>query len=1010
MYKLIFRGDLVAGAERAQTIANLSQLLKQSPERIEQILFSGSARVVKRVDTPDLAAKWQSAFAKAGAQLVVEAETEKEIQKETETQKVLVAPREPNKEAKQEAVSPATEMAVAVVQAEVPVEDEAREAPQNNKRGKNVLISLALLLVLLVASVGLLWQQGYLNRWLLSSVSDEEKTLLNALADSNLLAIARMDLELLRRLDSSAASSAALQENLPGVDADFWSSLERAGVNMPQQVAQIYALAYAGNEVEAALLIRGTLAPGKIKGWIDSRYGIDKEDEHGIWFSRINPDNCEKGEPLLANLQQGQVILGSPAAVMRIVGRIKGNAPADLNTNDWQESLAGKLFSLAIFSPARWQGDNQGMLQYALAKAALAMKPVSEVYVDAAPDLATQGIKLGVSINSDDTKFIRDSHALAKNWLDETRKEIAQDFPDVIATYDRLSLNYSSNQLQASLRFDRQIKDELANWFASLFRFSSDQGTANLVQQEVLNDSPPVFTAAAIAQLRTFSAQDEFMDAVYKTVAGPFGVGVESLALKDGKVEMKLGVKAYGLPNLGDEAVPAELVITDVTDAQGNSLLPQRSCGEADVRAAEAIAHTYSSSRFEDGKLVSGQVLSGEKTFSLPAGVNFSPIAQIKGYIDYRLPTAVEKKVIQAPLAGKTVDLHGLRVRFKSAAASSLDFEYSGDTDRLLQVNALNANTQVLATSGAMRRGMFFGSGKAASVEIKGSVAAAEIMVASGFEQQRYEFALTRLAPPAKAFFSEREVPPRFDDKAFEQLLLAKAPVINEFPFYPPKARVTAAPAELAINDVRSNSFGLSIEGAAYTDLTLPLYGHIGVAQLFIQHLVDAEGKLFPVNKTVPLYFERQGGMSFNGVYQPDEKTPWLRADFSFRAADVQVEKISKLQGELRFYQPRHLQTASLPFALGPIWGGPKSRVELIEWKAGRLVFSVQGNYEEIVGLKAFNEAGKLVSQPAQYSAIFGEPQLNLEISEVPARFEIEYTSESEELFVPFAIDLPAGN
>jgi hypothetical protein len=1001
VYKLIFRGDLVAGAERAQTIANLSRLLKQSPERIEQLLFSGSARVVKRVDTADLAAKWQNAFAKAGAQLVIEAEPA--------TQQEAIAPREPNNAAKQEAVLPANEMAGVVVQPAVLPVDEKNSAA-TIQRGKKIVLSAALLLVLVVAGIGLLWQQGYVNRWLLSSVSDEEKTLLNALADSNLLAIARMDFALLRRLDASAASSAALQENLPGLEADFWSSLERAGVNLPQQATHIYALAYVDKEVDAALVIRGNLTPKKIKGWIASRYGIDKEDEQGIWFSRIDPSNCEKGAPLLANIQPGQVILGAPAAVMRIVGRVKGNAPANLDTNDWQETLAGKLFSLAIFSPARWQGDKQGMVQHALAKAAAVMQPVREVYLDAAPDLATQGIKISLSIHSEDTKFISDSHALAKNWLDETRKEIAQDFPDVIATYNRLSLHHSSNQLQASLRFDRQIKDELANWFASLFRFSSDQGTANLVQQEVVNENPPVFTAANIAQLRSFSAQDEFMDAVYKTVAGPFGVGVESLALKDGKVEMKLGVKAYDLPGLGEEAVPAELVITDVTDAQGNSLLPRHSCGETDVRAATAIDHTYPSSRFEDGKLVSGQVLSGEKTLSLPAGVGFAQVAQIKGYIDYRLPTAVEKKIIEAPLAGKLVDLHGLRVRFKSAAASSLDFEYSGDTNRLLQVNALNAKRQVLATSGAMRRGMFFGSGKAASVEIKGSVAAAEIMVASAFENQRYEFVLTHMAPPAKAFFSEREIPPRFDDKAFEQLVLAKAPVINEFPFYPPKARVTAAPVELAINDVRSSSFGLSIEGAAYTDLALPLYAHIGVAQLFIQQVADAEGKLFPVNKTVPLYFERQGGMTFNGVYQPDEKTPWLRADFSFRAADVQVEKISKLQGELRFYQPRHLQTASLPFALGPIWGGPKSRVELVEWKAGRLVFNVQGNYEEIVGLKAFNAAGDLVSHPAQYSAIFGQPQLNLEISEVPTRFEIEYTSESEELLVPFAVDLPAGN
>lgn len=994
MYKLIFRGDLVAGADRDQTIQHLSRLLKQPVERVEQVLFSGAPRVIKRVDDEALAAQWQKAFAKAGARLF--------IKKELVEQPVAALPASEARASSVDAVAaPVDEPTTSL-----PVESHIA-VPSVTNQWKKTLIGLVLFL-LLVAALGVVLHQGWLNRWLLPAVNAEEKTLLNALADSNLLAIARMDLELMRRLDASAASSSALQENLPGVDADFWASLERAGVNLPQQANRIYALAYVGSEVEAALVIRGNLAAEKIKEWINARYGIDKEDEQGIWFSRIDPSNCEKGKPLLANIQQGQLIVGSPAAVMQMSGRIKGNAPAGLDLARWQDSLSGKLFSLAIFSPVRWQGEKQGLMNHALAKAAAAMAPVSEIYLDAAPDLAAQGVKISLSVNSDDSKFISDSYALAKNWLDETRQNIAQDFPDVLATYNRLSLNHSSKQLQAVIRFDRAVKDEVTNWFASLFNFSSTGNTATLVQQEVVNENPPEFISTSLAQLRDFSAKEDSTDAVYKMVAGPFGLGIESLAIKDGRVEIKLAVKAYDLPNLGEEAMPAELVITDVIDAQGKSLLSGPICGDRDPRTPEAIKQSYTTSRFENGQLVSGRALIGEKTLLLPAGVNFPQVAQIKGYIDYRLPAAVEKKIIPAPLAGQRVDMHGLRVRFKSTATSNLDFEYSGDTRRLLQVNALNASNQVLATSSAMRRGMFLGSGRAATIEIKGALAAAEVVVARELETRRYEFELNQLTPPAKAFLIEREAPPVFGDKGFEQLVVAKAPVINEFPFYPPKARVTAAPAELAISDLRSsNSVGVSAEGAVYTDQALPLYGQIGVAQLFVSQVVDAEGNIRPVNKSLPLYFERQGGITMNGVYQPDEKTPWLRADFSLRAPELKVEAVRQIQGELRFYQPRHLQKASLPFSLGPVWGGPKSRVDLVEWKTGRLVFNVQGNYEEIVGLKAYNHAGDLVSQPAQYSAIFGEPQLSLEISEIPARFEIEYTSESEELFVPFEVSLP---
>ena len=75
MYKLVFRGELVEGAVRADVIAQLALLLKQPPPRIEQLLFSDTERVIKRVDNAVFASKWQNAFAKAGAVLVIVEDT-----------------------------------------------------------------------------------------------------------------------------------------------------------------------------------------------------------------------------------------------------------------------------------------------------------------------------------------------------------------------------------------------------------------------------------------------------------------------------------------------------------------------------------------------------------------------------------------------------------------------------------------------------------------------------------------------------------------------------------------------------------------------------------------------------------------------------------------------------------------------------------------------------------------------------------------------------------------------
>jgi hypothetical protein len=120
----------------------------------------------------------------------------------------------------------------------------------------------------------------------------------------------------------------------------------------------------------------------------------------------------------------------------------------------------------------------------------------------------------------------------------------------------------------------------------------------------------------------------------------------------------------------------------------------------------------------------------------LASGVIFPQIARIKGHIEYRLPTAVVKKVISAPFAGKVVDLNGVRVRFMSSGPSTLSVEYSGDTQKLLQINALNAAGHPLSDSGAMRSSVFFGSGKKASIEFKGTIAQAELIVAETVDVQ----------------------------------------------------------------------------------------------------------------------------------------------------------------------------------------------------------------------------------------------------------------------------------
>lgn len=980
MYKLIFRGELVSGYVRADVVSKLAALLKQPPERIEKLFLGNQERIIKRVDTHAQAQQWVAAFARAGAVLVMEGETVTETNVPAHFSQPASAEED-----------------------NLPTQSSAASSKKSSVL-KRVVVGVVGSLV--VAGVILFFVQDHLNRWIFPNVSQDEKNIIASLASAQLLAIARVDMELMKRLDPTLGDGDQLQ-NLPGVDSDIWSSLARSGLDINRQITQFYAAVYVADESELVIVARGNVDEKALERWISDTYGIDKHDEAGIWFAPMDQAKCAKGETLLMQTSTGQVLIGSPEAVKRVSARLQNHAVADVDITEWQRSLAGQLVSVAGFSPARWRSEQSGMMQYMLGKLTAEMKPVNAVYMGIEPDVIAQALTVNVSLISDDRAFIRETEQLVQRSLTESKQEIAQEWPEVKAIYERISVSRQDNKLRASVRFDGKFKDELSAWFGSMFSFSG-VADSSAAAQEVIEEQPILFVPANRAQLKPFAPQNDFMDGAMQTLAGPFGLGIESIQMESDQLQLRLGVKAYDLPNLGKENSGVLLTISDVLDADGNSLLSTPDCGEDEQRAPAAINNTYATSRFENNIPVAGRVLSESKDIILASGVTFQQIARIKGHIEYRLPTAVVTKTISAPFAGKVVDLNGVRVRFMSSGASSLGVEYSGDTRKLLQINALNAAGKPLSDSGAMRSSVFFGSGKKASMDFKGTITQAELVVAEAVDTQRYDFELTQLTPPAKEFFSQKPFPERLVPQDFVILSEASAPVITEHPYQPPKFSQSIGPATLALYEMGvSKSFGFSASGAIYTDIKLPLFNRIGVAQLQLDQFLNASGEVFNAQAVAPLSFDRVGGIVFNGVYEGDEKTPWLKSDFSLRADELKEDGIVNVRGRLRFFLPKSLATESVAVNLGELWSGVRSSLILKKWESGRLVFVVEGALDEVVGLKAYSADGELVSQPPTYAFSFNEKEIALDISALPTRLEVETATEVEQLEYPFDMKMP---
>ena len=204
-----------------------------------------------------------------------------------------------------------------------------------------------------------------------------------------------------------------------------------------------------------------------------------------------------------------------------------------------------------------------------------------------------------------------------------------------------------------------------------------------------------------------------------------------------------------------------------------------------------------------------------------------------------------------------------------------------------------------------------------------------------------------------------------------------------------------------------SKSFGFSATGAIYTDINLPIFNRIGVAQLQLNQFINASGQEFNALVVAPLSFDRVGGIVFNGVYERDEKTPWLNSEFSLRLGEMKEDGIVSVRGKLRFFLPKSSATESVAVNMGELWSGVRSRLILKKWESGRLVFVVDGALDEVVGLKAYGADGELVSQPPTYAFSFNENEIALEISALPTRLDVETATEVEQLEYPFEMKVP---
>lgn len=860
---------------------------------------------------------------------------------------------------------------------------------------------LAIVLAIALTASTILWLKRPL--WLPVTASAQTEKVVNALATETLYALAHVDVPRLQKLPDVLQSGTGLS-GLPAPAANFWHKLEQAGINIAQQLDQVWISAYrANNQTQSLWVLTGKFNAEEFRTWLKKNYAIDEDSPQQIVFSSVDENTCEKNPVMMAVVEADRIVLGAPERVAAFRGRLDAAAPADKDLSDWQTISAKQMLTVALFNPAQFSDASTAI---ALGKLSVDVAPVKGIYLGVAPRLLPPVLEFNAVMVGANPGFINSAERNIAPLLANAKNTITYDWPETLPIYEQMKLSKTEQQLRATVFFDERLHTQLQVWVNSLLtRTFSMSDSPAAIMEEHLDEKPRVFSELSSPELADF-ASSKHLNAAFtaQTTAGPFGVGIGSIEATAEGVVITLDVNAFNLPNLGKEADSIQLRITDIVNHQDQSLLATTGCDTTGIRQAAKVNLVYDGAFYDQGQSLPYIGIQGAKKILLPETINLSSIGAIKGEISYNLPLNIERVKVDLPLAGKVINSQGLQLRFLSAGASRLYFQHSGNSDALLQVNALNAEGKVLATTNAMRGVNFFTAGGTTSIDVQGSIAAVEVIVASKLEKQTYPFSFGRIQPLEQIFAQEKPAPELLTASALAALKQDSPPADVQYPYQVPQQTIVAGPALIAVNQMNIQAQQLSLMADIYLRNQHPLTRQLSAARFFITEVEDSAGNIHSVNFQAPIALEHSGGSWTEGKFQPDSAQPWLRGQLDLRGQDLGVSDVIAFWGKLVFLAASDPIAIQLPFQFGMQWNGADSSFKLARWEAGRLLFDIHGSFPELMAITALDDNGVAVSQAAELRSNLGVNQVELPIKQRPATIEFSIARNQQTVEFPFEI------
>ena len=613
-----------------------------------------------------------------------------------------------------------------------------------DKRKLFVLLIIVALVLVAIAFTG----YALVNRAVPKSVSIAE----NAFITDELVAIAYFDntkFNSIKRFLRGEADSEPILSSI--AEKQLIDELLYGKSNVSENLESlVFGIQFKDDAPYLHALFYGQFDWGEIEKVIGKHYSLDKVDnKHYVLEKRqpkefVCPEDSadQKSQSIYLYQNSNWIVLSSNSdSQNQLVQRLNSPISSVSKLTDWQNFRERKLFGLGVLSPTNTVQSAGSMGRLIMGKTIEQNSEAETLFVGGAVDLINFGIELHGQVHATNdwvTEWQRKITSEVRNTAEKvkpTSPTLSKVISGVSTKTDDDTLNIYSQISSETLRSLPKIIPESLQYAFTGSSVSEEESQ----NEERINESPWDFKInQRFKNLPSFQ-KDAFSEhTLFQKKA--FAVLLERVEFNNEMDAVELEIKAQmQLPEtesttfwFGSQA-NLSLQIDSVKDKNNIEILRDERC------IKDLPTFTKPNEDAVSGFSSSNNHAYLQKKIRLNSQNTFQDVHSIHGEILFTVPVDVAVHEVIAKV-GEVIEKDGVRVYITKTGKQSVTYQVSGNTERLVEVRALNALGQTLENGFSMGESLEGSNMLTSTNTYYGDVTSLEIYIASSMFSENIEF------------------------------------------------------------------------------------------------------------------------------------------------------------------------------------------------------------------------------------------------------------------------------